>query len=82
MTHSMSTIPALQGFACLPVGREVFPAGLLNAPMRFSYSLIKDPTRAQKMRLRKSSNNDFDPAIQRFSDFVFGIYQGHCLTMK
>jgi hypothetical protein len=28
ITHSLSTKPALQGFACLPVGREVFPAGL------------------------------------------------------
>jgi hypothetical protein len=27
--------PALQGFACLPVGREVLPAGLINATIRF-----------------------------------------------
>ena len=34
MTYSMSTKPALQGLACLQVGREVFPAGLFNAPIK------------------------------------------------
>jgi hypothetical protein len=31
VTYSMLIKPALQGSACLPVGRKVFPAGLFNA---------------------------------------------------
>jgi hypothetical protein len=57
MTHSIPIKPAFQGSACLPVGREAFPAGLLNATVKLI--MENSGVRSQKTELKKSMPQAF-----------------------
>ena len=68
--------PLFPAKSIIPI-KEKMPKGPL-----FGSPPIKAPVLAPQTNLCWSSDNDFDPPIQRFSDLVLGRYQKPCLAME